>query len=76
MTQGEKFDSEGEYIKKYVPELKDMPLKHLNAPWDAPDDVLKKAGVKLGDNYPKPLVDHSEARNYALDAFQEIKKGS
>lgn len=73
ITQGEKFDEDGEYIRKYVPELKDLPNKYLNRPWEASDDVLKKAGVKLGETYPKPLVEHMEARDRALEAFESLK---
>lgn len=74
ILQSKKFDSEGEYIRKYVPELKDMPNDHIHAPWDAPDDVLEKAGVKLGENYPKPLIDHGAARDRAMEAYQSVKK--
>ena len=73
MTQGEKFDSEGTYIRQYVPELKNLPDKYLNAPWDAPADILTKASVKLGETYPEPLVDHMAARDRALKAFESLK---
>ncbi len=73
VTQGEKFDESGEYVRRFVPELKNMPDKFLNHPWDAPADILKKAGVELGKTYPFPIVDHSEARQRALDAFQRTK---
>ena len=73
MTQGEKFDETGEYVRSYVPELAKMPDKYLNKPWEAPEDVLKKAGVELGKTYPKPIVDHGEARERALAAFGKTK---
>lgn len=73
MTQGEKFDGAGKYVRRWVPELKDMPDKYLNRPWEAPADVLKKAGVTLGSDYPEPIVDHMAARERALEAFQSIK---
>ena len=69
-SQGQKFDPNGDYVRKYVPELKDMPRKHIHTPWDAPKDVLDKAGVKLGDTYPKPIVDHKPARETALAAYK------
>ena len=73
ITQGDKFDPEGVYVRKWVPELAKMPKKFLNKPWEAPTPVLHAAGVTLGKTYPKPLVDHAAARARALDAFAEIK---
>lgn len=73
ITQGEKFDPDGEYIRSWVPELEKLPTKWLYQPWEAPDEVLEEAEVKLGDIYPKPIVEHSEARQKALDAYDEIK---
>lgn len=74
MTQGEKFDRAGAYIRQYVPELKDLPDKYLNAPWEASEAVLSKAGIVLGQTYPKPIVDHSVAREKALQAFAKTKQ--
>jgi len=54
-----KNDPNGQYIRKYVPELKDVPSKYIYTPWEAPVSILDKAGVKLGHTYPRPLVDHS-----------------
>lgn len=73
ITQGEKFDATGEYVRKWVPELKDLPDKYLHKPWEAPEIILKSAKVTLGKTYPKPIVDHSEARGRALHAFDRIK---
>jgi deoxyribodipyrimidine photo-lyase len=73
LLQGEKFDKEGEYVKTYCPELKDMPKKYLHKPWDAPNDVLASANVRLGENYPEPLVDLKQSRQRALDAFAQVK---
>ena len=72
-TQGEKFDPNGDYVRKFVPELAKMPKKYIHRPWDAPDDVLASAGVKLGKNYPKPIVDHKEAREKALSAYKKSR---
>lgn len=67
ITQGEKFDPEGEYVRRYVPELKRLPTKYLFAPWTAPAAVLESAGVRLGQTYPAPIVDHAIARKRFLD---------
>ena len=73
VTQGVKFDVDGQYTKQYVPELKDMPNKYLFSPWEAPDDVLNKANVVLGGNYPRPIIDIKESREKALYSFSLIK---
>lgn len=73
ITQSEKFDKDGHYIREFVPELSKLESKYIHAPWQAPKSVLQKAGVALGDNYPYPIVDHSEARQAALDAYAELK---
>ncbi len=73
VTQGEKFDGAGEYTRRFVPELAGLPDKYLYQPWAAPDEVLEEAGVKLGDNYPKPIVDVKASRERALDAFKALK---
>lgn len=67
VTQGEKFDSEGDYVRTWVPELVLMPAKHIHAPWLAPPEVLATAGVNLGRNYPRPIVDHAQARQRFLE---------
>ncbi len=73
-SQVERFDPEGEYIRHFLPELKDLPQKYLAEPWQAPEDVLRKAGVCLGKNYPEPIIDIQESRKKALAAFQSIGK--
>ena len=72
VTQGQRFDPQGEYTRHYLPELKNLPLQYLFNPWEAPDDILKEAGVVLGENYPKPMVDLKLSRQQALDAFQSL----
>jgi deoxyribodipyrimidine photo-lyase len=71
VTQGEKFDAEGAYVRTWVPELARMPAKYLHAPWLAPDSVLKEAGVRLGTDYPRPIVDHTRARQRFLDTAKK-----
>ena len=73
-TQGEKFDPEGEYVKRWIPELAKMPKKYVHRPWDAPTDVLVRAGVKLGGNYPKPIVEHKAAREEALGRYKASRE--
>ena len=73
ITQGEKFDPEGDYTRRWVPELAGLPTRNLFAPFDAPATELGGAGVVLGTDYPKPIVDHREGRERALDAFATIR---
>ena len=72
ILQSEKFDAGGEYIRQYVPELARLPAQYLHAPWAAPSEALAQAGVKLGETYPQPIVDHAEARQKALAAYREL----
>ena len=73
IMQGQKFDPDGKYTKKYIPELKDMPNKYLFNPWEAPKDVLDSANVKLGKDYPMPIVEIGSSRQKALEAFATTK---
>jgi deoxyribodipyrimidine photo-lyase len=76
VTQGEKFDPKGAYIRQWVPELSALPDEVIHRPWEASEDVLEKAKVVLGETYPAPLVDHKAARARALAAYEEVKKGA
>jgi deoxyribodipyrimidine photo-lyase len=75
VTQGERFDPDGAYVRRYVPELARLPAKYIHAPWTAPHDVLKRAGVALSRNYPAPIVDHASARQRFLLVANEHLKG-
>lgn len=74
VLQGEKFDPEGALVRRYVPELAMLPAKFIHRPWTAPEPVLREARVRLGETYPRPIVDHAEARRRALAAFATIRK--
>lgn len=74
VIQGEKFDPEGTYVRKWVKELSEMPNDWIHEPWNAPPLVLQAANVELGRTYPKPMVDHAAARDRALRAFEQIKR--
>ena len=60
-------------MQKFLPELKDLPIKYLYSPWEAPTAVLEQANVRLGENYPQPIVDLKESREKALSAFDQIR---
>ncbi len=73
MTQGEKFDPQGEYVRRWVPELSEVPVKYIHRPWEAPEFVLRSAGVTLGKEYPWPIVSHEEGRKRALRTYQMLR---
>ncbi|MCY4044670.1 MAG: deoxyribodipyrimidine photo-lyase, partial [Cellvibrionales bacterium] len=74
ITQSEKFDPEGEYIRAFVPELSQLPNKYIHKPFDVPQKILDKAGIQLGKTYPNPIVDLKLTRELALNAYQAIRK--
>ncbi|NBC32302.1 MAG: deoxyribodipyrimidine photo-lyase [Alphaproteobacteria bacterium] len=73
VLQGEKFDPDGTYVRHWVPELAGLPATDIHKPWTLPADRLDKAGIRLGETYPAPIVDHHAARHRALAAFETIK---
>jgi len=73
ITQSEKFDKQGAYIRRYVPELANLPDKYIHAPWLAPSEILTAAGVDIGIDYPAPIIDIKESRERALAAFAVTK---
>jgi deoxyribodipyrimidine photo-lyase len=76
VLQGRKFDPGGAYVRTFAPELAGLDAAHVHAPWEAPADVLARAGVTLGRDYPRPLVDLSEGRVRALAAFKAISRSA
>lgn len=70
VLQGEKFDKDGAYVRRWVPELAKLPDRWIHKPWDAPAEILAKAGVTLGKTYPEPIVEHTYARKRFLAAAQ------
>ena len=72
ITQGKKFDPEGEYTRHFLPVLSKLPSKFLFNPWDAPTDMREQASIFLGKNYPYPIIDVKESRQKALEAFKSL----
>lgn len=74
MTQGRTFDADGAYVRRWIPEIAALPDRWLHAPWEAPAEVLKHAGIRLGRDYPQPMVAHDMARTRALDALAQVTR--
>ena len=70
--QGEKFDPDGRYVRHWIPEIAKLPDKLIHAPWKATPLELAEAGVRLGRDYPHPIVDHASARERALAAYRTL----
>jgi deoxyribodipyrimidine photo-lyase len=75
ITQGKRFDTQGDYIRRWVPELAKLPLKLLHEPWLGDESEMLACGVRLGRDYPRPIVVHAEARQRALDTYQRMRLG-
>ena len=73
--QGARFDTTGAYVRRWVPELAGLADRWLHAPWEAPADALRAAGVELGSSTPRPMVDHAQARQASLAAYKAIAAG-
>lgn len=74
VTQGETYDPDGAYVRRWLPELAGLPNAFIHKPWTAPYEVLNRAGVRMGQTYPLPIVDHAKARVRALAAYETIKQ--
>jgi deoxyribodipyrimidine photo-lyase len=73
VLQGQKFDPQGAYVRRFIPEIAELPDHHIHEPWKAPAEALQAAGLTLGEQYPAPIVDHGAARDAALEAYQAIR---
>lgn len=75
VTQGERYDPEGAYVRRWLPELTRIPSRWIHRPWEAPAETLRAAGVRLGGTYPHPIIDHAEARKRALALYDALRAG-
>lgn len=73
VTQGEKFDPDGSYVRRFVPELAGLPAETIHQPWTASEKALKRAGIVLGKTYPEPIADLAETRKRALAAYDQMR---
>jgi deoxyribodipyrimidine photo-lyase len=73
VRQGERFDPDGHYVRRWLPELAGLPDKRLHAPWEADEKTLSAAGIKLGETYPDPMADLKTSREQALANWNRIK---
>ncbi len=76
ILQGKKFDPDGDYVRRWVPELSGLSADYVHEPWTAPESVLADAGVALGRDYPQAIIDHAEGRAGALDAYAAFKEST
>ena len=72
MNQGKKFDPTGLYVRKWVPELEHVPTTYIHEPWLMDLQLQRKINVVVGTHYPAPIVDHKEARTFAMDTYKNI----
>ncbi len=70
-VQGERFDPDGTYVKRWLPQLRHVPSKHIHQPWTMASDAMQSVNLRLGDNYPLPIVDHHRARERALSLYKK-----
>ena len=73
ILQGEKFDKDGNYVRKYCPEISKLPNKYLHQPWEAPEEIISESERVLGKDYPTPIVDLKESRKDALNKYNIMR---
>jgi len=76
VSQGRRFDPEGDYVRRWVPELAGVPTAHVHAPWEMPAEVAEASDVRIGIDYPAPIVDHAESRARALATYEAARRTS
>ncbi len=76
ILQSRRFDPDGEYVRRWVPELAKLPARAIAAPWEASPTLLAEAGVTLGRDYPHPIVELRPSRNRALAAYEDMRSSS
>jgi len=74
VLQGKKFDPQGDYVRRWVPELSGVPEAYIHTPWEMPSSLQIQVGCVVGKDYPRPIVDHSMARQRVLEAYRRGKK--
>lgn len=72
--QGERFDPDGGYVRRWVLQVAGLPDRYIHRPWEASGEVLKKANISLSRDYPRPVINHDEARVQALGAYEMIRR--
>jgi deoxyribodipyrimidine photo-lyase len=73
VRQSKRFDPQGEYIRRWVPELEKVPTRYIHTPWEMPEETAGAAGVKIGKEYPLPIVDHALQRERALEMYRRAR---
>lgn len=71
ILQGKKFDPQGAYVRRWAPELANVPDAYIHAPWEMPEDVQRNVGCRIGVHYPAPIIDHALARQRVLVAYRQ-----
>jgi deoxyribodipyrimidine photo-lyase len=66
----DRYDPAGDYVRRYLPELENVPEKYLREPWTMPGEVQEECGVVIGRDYPEPIVDRKRAREEALERYR------
>ncbi len=73
-TQGERYDPDGKYIRRWVPELGDVPKEHIHKPFEMPEEIQEESGCEIGEDYPRPIVDHSQQREKSIQRFEDVRE--